>query len=332
MVPLPHPAAAFGKRLYRNWGWLIHGLSFAAFYTAFIAFFRLLLLSVFTYWVVSSRKSASDAGPPLPPPTFHEVSEAFFSNSLLTAGLCAGAFALIFRAIHPIVRELTPLKRWGIQWDTDMWFTRTPFQRDFMPGAMQGTLVAVGIVFAFLIAGAYRYLGVYIQPAEAPLEAAGILARVLAIVAFAYVEEWVFRGVLLKSAASRIPNGAAVALSTAAYLGSKLIQFDFSLLQTASLTLLSVALCVRALKGDSPMRSVGIVSGILIVFQLVLSLPLLGGEASGILLVKPAGAGTQWSGSLGRFITGGQSGPLSSFAFQGLLLIDIIRNAWKRSR
>ena len=84
----------------------------------------------------------------------------------------------------------------------------------------------------------------------------------------------------------------------------------------------------------------GFWSALLIVFQPILSLPILGHDFSGWVLIKyqaivPEAASDSFNiiepastyGDTIRFITGGAGGPLASFAFQLLLIFDILRGA-----
>jgi len=79
-----------------------------------------------------------------------------------------------------------------------------------------------------------------------------------------------------------------------------------------------------------------------VVFQPLLGLPVFGSEFSGILLLKYQAtlgnsglvggvAGNLTSSNIGslQFLTGGFGGPLSSFAFQFLLLLEIVRSLTK---
>ena len=59
---------------------------------------------------------------------------------------------------------------------------------------------------------------------------------------------------------------------------------------------------------------------------------MLGNEFSGLLLVKYVGAGSGNLDPTTRFFTGGAGGPLSSFAFQVLLILDIAQGILRYRR
>jgi hypothetical protein len=85
--------------------------------------------------------------------------------------------------------------------------------------------------------------------------------------------------------------------------------------------LLSITLSVRQLNDRSFTRGAGFWCGLLVIFQPVFSLPLLGNDFSGVFLVKYQAPTTAL-----RLFSGGEGGPLAGFAFQFLLLIEILRS------
>jgi hypothetical protein len=128
------------------------------------------------------------------------------------------------------------------------------------------------------------------------------------------------------------------------FVGMKFYQFDLGWMQALSLFLVAFTLGIRALSTDFTL-SAGFWAAVLIVFQALLSLPILGNEFSGLILIKyqslapeaPAEAlglgGTESSyGETLRFITGGPGGPLASLTFQLLILLDIVRGTLRYRR
>ena len=221
-----------------------------------------------------------------------------------------------------------------------------------MPGFFHGALVGWGLILAFLISGLFRYLGFAMQPDEVPLALPGILVRTLAVGALAYAEEYIFRQRLatrlrefhagltglraplpllsprishvLSDRLSRHSDAFAVIATAIIYCLIKRLQLDSELGWMALITLflLSIALSLRTLKDGDFARGAGFWAALLIVFHPLLSLPVLGNEFSGLLLVKYVGASNEIDPTT-RFFTGGAGGPLSSFAFQVLLILDI---------
>jgi hypothetical protein len=249
-------------------------------------------------------------------------------------GLSAALFVLLLRALYPITSTTT-----------QEIFTPDRLEKRFVPGFTHGAMIAAGVTLAFLLSGAYRYLGFFIQFEEAPLAAITVVVRVVALGSFAYFEEFIFRHKLTGDFRRQIwgarPPGfvanVGLALAVAVlYCSIKWIQFGFELgvMQLTTLFLLSVALSARALidtddsvspamgAGDFA-RGAGFWAALLIVFQPLLSLPMLGSDFSGLILVKYQV--DKDVDPLTRFFTGGPGGPLSSFALQALLAIDAVR-------
>jgi uncharacterized membrane protein YhaH (DUF805 family) len=106
-----------------------------------------------------------------------------------------------------------------------------------------------------------------------------------------------------------------------AYAAIKFIQFELGWMHLLTLFLLSITLSVRQLNDRNFTRGAGFWCGLLVLFQPVFSLPLLGNDFSGIFLVKYQAPSTAL-----RLFSGGEGGPLAGFAFQFLLLIEILRS------
>jgi hypothetical protein len=140
--------------------------------------------------------------------------------------------------------------------------------------------------------------------------------------AMAYSEEFLFRHKILNYLRRHMPDHYAAALTALAYVGIKALQFDLGLMHLFSLFLLSLTLAVRAVGEGDFVRGAGFWSGLLIVFHPLLSLPILGNDFQGILLVKYQELAEN-DNAIFRFLTGGYGGPLSSFGLQLLLLLDL---------
>lgn len=306
---------AHAIRLFRSLGWIVA-------YAGWMAVFRLLVLTFITYFLMSSSHSPQG-------PRFEDISEAYAANELSLMGLGATLFVLLLRALHPIT-STTP----------EEIFTPARFEKRFLPGFAHGALLAAGVTLAFLLGGAYRYLGFFVQFEEAPLAALTVLVRILALGAFAYSEEFVFRRKITDGLRARIwggrkpglPGAILISLAVAGpYVLVKLLQFDLGVMQAITLALISLALSARALLDDDFARGAGFWAALLIVFQGLLSLPVLGSDFSGLLLIKHQSAqdasATGEADPLMRWITGGAGGPLSSVALQMLIVVDIVRAA-----
>jgi hypothetical protein len=290
---------------------LLRGLGFVGAYAAWTLAFRLLVLTFVTYFLMSSTH----------PPRFEDISETFGANELTLMGMSAVLFVGILRALYPITSTTT----------RDV-FTPERLEKYSLPGFAHGAVLATGVTLAFLVSGIYRYLGFFIQFDEAPVAALTVLVRIIALGAFAYFEEFIFRQKITRDMMKQIrgnkPPTLASSLTVAAvvgilYCGIKLIQFDLGVMQLFTIFLISVTLSVQTFIDGDFGRGAGYWAALLIVFQPLLSLPALGGDFSGLLLIKyQPGSGND---TLTRLISGGAGGPLSSVAFQALLLFGIVR-------
>ena len=191
-----------------------------------------------------------------------------------------------------------------------------------------------GCDLGLLVSGNYRYLGFFMQMDEAPFAVITVLVRIAALGAFAYCEEFLFRQKITRDILKQIrgnrPTHSDGSLVTAGvvsilYCGIKVLQFDLGIMQLFTLFLISLSLSMQTfIEGDFG-RGAGFWAALLIVFQPLLSLPALGGDFSGLFLVKYQPATPDGPDGLMRFLTGGAGGPLSSFALQLLLALSIAR-------
>lgn len=274
-------------------------------YAAWILFFRLVSLSCLTWFM--SRGDAL--------PSFGEIDEAFATNELTLMGVATLLYLLALWALHPILGTTR-----------DELFSGKRFEKLFVPGFFHGALLSMGVVTVFVLTGQYRYFGVPIQAEESVLAIIAVLIRVAALTVLAYGEELIFRQKLWRRLRRVFPEAWAIGLTALAYCGLKMLQFDLGVMHVTSLLLLSVALSMRQLIDGDFVRGAGFWTGILVVFQPLLGLPVLGTEFSGVLLFKHSEPTM-----LVRMLSGGRGGPLSSLVFQFLLLLDVLRS-WKRVR
>jgi len=303
-------------------------------YLGWSAVFKFISLTFVTYFVLSSGGTENSR--------FEDINEALSSSQLALVALCAGGYVFLIRLFQPHTRS-----------SRNDFFSPQKIETRFLPGFLHGAVLAAGVTLAFLLGGVYRYLGFFIQADQAPLAMAALLIRILSTLAFVYCEEFIFRKLILTcltrrgeleefSPASEFwHHVAAIAFTGAMYVGVKLYQFDLGWMQAMTLFLVAFALGIRALTGDFSLAA-GFWAAVLIVFQALLSLPILGNEFSGLVLIKyqslaPAAPPGFWApestyGETLRFITGGAGGPLAGFAFQLLILFDILRGTIRYRR
>ena len=291
---------------------LKRGFAWFSAYFAWILAVKLLAVTLVTYFMQASN----------PKVRFEEISEALASNEVTLLGLAALGFLILVRAFNPITSSNT----------ADM-INAERIEKRFIPGFMHGALLASGLALAFILSGFYRYLGIPFDFEEAPLQLATILVRTAALVCLAYSEEFIFRHQIAHHLEKSFPPLLRGLLVAGLYVLVKCLQFDFALglMQMTTLALLSLMLSYRARRDGDFGSPAGYLAALFVVFHPVLSLPVFGNDFTGIALIKFQGAPEGSSQlELQRFLSGGAGGPFSSFAFQMLLLLDILRGTLRK--
>jgi hypothetical protein len=304
------------KKLSPRLTWFYQACSFVGFYAIWVFVVRLLMLTFITYFTIS------------PTSRFQDISDAFSSNEVSLMGLSALLFLALISSLNPLTSTTIPEI-----------ITRKKIEKNFLPGFVQGSFFSGGLIVAFVLAGVYRYLGYFIQFDEAPLELANVLLRMAALGALVYCEEFIFRYKLKNLFQEHLPDIAAANLIALFYCLIKLIQFDLGLMHLLTLYIASVALFYRTRNEGQFSRGAGFWAATLIIFHPLLSLPIFGNDFPGILLLKyqpvlSSGKLSTLDNSISgiRFLTGGAGGPLSSFAFQLLLILDVARSILRKRK
>lgn len=302
------PLRIFPNRKYAG---PIKALAFLGFYGAWVVFARLLILSLVAYFLHSGSPS---------PVKFEEINDSVLSSQLSFFGIAALGFVALVLSIQPI--SLT--ERWNEA------FSPARVENRFLPAFFGGAALAGGLVLLFIVLGEYQYIGFYIAFEELPGTLLSIALRIASLALLVYCEEFIFRHKITRylrgperSARNDLITAGLVAV---AYCAVRDLQFDLGISQLATAFLLSLALSLRRKRSGDFTRGAGFLAGVVIIFHPLLSLPILGSDFSGLLLVKPR-PGME---GLSRILTGGAGGPLSGFAFQVILILDIIRNSQER--
>ncbi|MCM2323524.1 MAG: hypothetical protein NDJ90_09710 [Oligoflexia bacterium] len=318
---LPRGLAGQLRLLARRHQGITRALLICGSYAAWIVFFRLLVLTFITYFVMSSPGTGR---------RFEEVSEAFGSAELAVMGLGSFLYVVLALALNPLASRSLKTAFLGI-------LSARRIESQFLPGFTHGAILASGIVLAFVLSGSHRYLGFFIHSAATGFAIGSVLLRSLGLLLLACCEEFLFRQKILESLRSPDPTGdgrrltqdlTVATLVSILYCAIKALQFDFGLMHLITLFLVSFHLSLRALSQEDFGWGAGYWAALLLLFHPVLSLPIFGSEFSGTLLVKYQASLTETGetgGSTMRFLTGGAGGPLSAFVLQILLIFDILR-------
>ncbi len=315
------------ERVFRRNSDIFRSFGLFCAYGVWILAFHLILLSLVTYFVGSFSLGSLVGGlrdSAVPLPRFEEVNDAFAAVELSFLGFASVLFLFLLRWLNPLM---------SASWRD--FFTPQLFERDFVPAFVRGVIVASGIVLAFLFSGVYRFFGFIIQIEDAPGALANILLRVLSVGIWVYCEENIFRKRiferLLAPPHERSLVGVAAAILTTSLLfcGLRALQFDLGIIQTFTIFLVSIALCFKALLEKDVLYGAGFWVALLVVWHCLLSLPILGTDFSGLLMVKyqTPSVTSVLSPVTARVLTGGEGGVLSSVLFQLLLGVEIVRLA-----
>ncbi len=261
--------------------------------------FRLLTLTLLTYFLISSNSS------------FQDISDSYSANELTLLGLGTLAYIFLLLALHPVTSTTKEELVSGYR-----------LEKHFIPGILQGSILAVSLVTAFLIAGYYSYVGFFIQLEGVPLAVLSIALRTLALLGLVIGEEYLFRQRIQNHLRGAYPDFTSVLLTSILYSLLKFFQLDLGWVQSLTLFLLSVSLGLRALENVDVLRGAGYWAGMLLVFHTLLSLPVLGSDFQGVLTVKYL-LQSDTSGDGARWLTGGLGGPLSSIGLQLILTFNI---------
>lgn len=284
---------------------ILRGLGFTFAYGVWIAVFRLLALTLITYFMMSSNTR------------FQDISDVLASNEIGLAGLTAVTFLFGLKLLSPLVSlsrsEVISLQR---------------IQKRFVPGFLNGAVLALGFVLACILSGLYRYLGFFVQAEDGALALGNAFLRCGSLFLMVYCEEFLFRQRILSAFRRNMPDMGAALLTAGLYAITKSSQFDLGLMQGFTLFLLGFSLAIRAMVDGDFARGAGFWVGLLLVLHPLLSLPVLGSDVQGLWLVKFEPSLLDDT-STSRFLTGGAGGPLSSFTFQLILLIEIFRVSLK---
>lgn len=303
------------RLIFRKYAGLLKALAFLGSYGSWILLSKMLILSLIAYFLQSGSAS---------PVKFEEINDSVLSSQLSLLGIAALAFVALVISVQPVSLN----ERWP--WLSNDAFSPDRVENRFLPSFFGGAMLAGGLVLAFILLGQYQSIGFYIPFEELPGTLLSIALRTAGLGALVYCEEFIFRYKIARylqspqrDARNELLTAVLVALG---YCAIRDLQFDLGISQLATAFLLSLALSLRRNRTGDFTRGAGFLAGLVIVFQPVLSLPILGSDFSGLLLVKPR-PGME---GLSRILTGGAAGPFSSFTFQVILVLDIIRNSQER--
>ena len=284
---------------------LIKPFLFISVYAGWVILFRLLVLTLITYVLISST------------PRLQDISEAFTANETLVVALSSVSFLAFMRLFFPLAHF--PL--------SDI-VTAAGITTRFVPGLLRGSVFASVVVGVFIGVGYFHYSGFSVGSDEPLLTIFGLIFRCSILVLMIYCEEYLFRRKLRTALESKLSPLLAVVWTSFFYCGVKALQFDLSGMQLCTLLLFSFFLTLKAHLENNFIWGAGFSVGLLSFFHLLFGLPIFGSDYSGIVIVKPI----LTPNSTINFLSGGTEGPLSSFALQFVLVLHSVRLIYKNKK
>jgi len=274
-------------------------------YLSWNAAFRLIVLSLITYFMARSGSA------------FGEISETTNTNLILVCGVASLSFLVVLTQLNPIAT----VSRSEI-------ITGHLIEHRFYPAFLRGAFLACIFTFGGLLGGSYQYVGFFVQSDAPAFAVFGLLFRAASILFLVYVDEFVFRSRFIAHLRETSHPVRTIALCALFYTLSKSLEFHLGWAHLATLVLLGTALSVRSYFHRNFTEGAGLVAGFLIIAHCAFSLPIFGNESQGIVLIRYNFA-VDVDAPFIRFLTGGLGGPLSSVVIQVALLVDILRNVFR---
>jgi hypothetical protein len=291
--PVKHGLRAFGQvSLFSIWTLL----------------FRLLAMTLVTSMLIS------------PETRFSQVTDAFESIEIIISGLGVATLILISRALSPLAhpRNDDLISSWKLE-------------KRFLPGLAIGLTLGALFTSALILGGTAQWMGSTFTYEDAALTLTNTLIRSMALFLLVWGDEFFFRSSVQSHFQKFMRVDLAILITAFCFASTKLLQFDLGRAQWLTLFLVSLNLGFRTWSDGDFARAAGVWVGFLLLLHPVLSLPVLGNDIQGLLSVKtfappsnPAiGVPTLFDPSfMGRWISGGLGGPLSSLALQVLIFAD----------
>lgn len=283
-------------------------LAFALAYMSWNAAFRLIVLSIVTYFMARSGS------------TFGEISETSNTNIILVCGVASLSFLFVLTQLNPIAT----VARSEI-------VTGHLIEFKFYPAFLKGAVFACIFAFVGLVAGYYRYVGFFVQSDAPAIAILGLLFRAASIIMMVYVDEFIFRGRFMAHIRESAHPARSIVLCGLFYTLSKSLEFHLGWAHLITLALLGTALSIRSYLQKDFAEGAGLLAGFLMVAHCAFSLPIFGNESQGIVLLRYDFRLDVDAPTI-RFLTGGLGGPLSSVAIQGVILFDILRNVYREKK
>ncbi len=283
-------------------------LALALAYLSWNAAFRLIVLSVMTYFMARSGS------------TFGEISETSNTNLILVCGIASLSFLFVLTQLNPIAT----VSRSEI-------ITGHLIEHQFYPAFLRGAVFACVFAFVGLVGGYYHYVGFFVQSDAPAVAVLGLAFRAVSILFMVYVDEFIFRSRFM----IHIRDGAhpvrTIVLCALFYTLSKSLEFHLGWAHQVTLALLGTALSLRAYLHRNFAEGAGLLAGFLMIAHCAFSLPIFGNESQGIILLRYDFRLDVDVPTI-RFLTGGLGGPLSSVVIQAVILGDILRNIYRQKK
>ncbi|MEW6058259.1 MAG: hypothetical protein AB1540_16775 [Bdellovibrionota bacterium] len=260
-------------------------------------FVRLFIITIVAYNFVRLSDSS--------PLALQKIGDIVRANQVLTYGISAIVFVSLLHALHPLTRtrfhEVFNLKS---------------LKDHFLPNALNGAILTVVLLVGTTLGGYMSYLGVYMKFDEVLLALGTATLFAAALFALTLVEEYMLRQVIETTLSQKMSTIKVVAVSSAVYLGVKLLQFNLGYIEAMNLVLLNITLSMIARTERSYLASASFSATFMMLVHIVFGLPFMQQDMPGIFLLRAAS-----DEGLASTLSGGAIGPEGGLVLTVLLMI-----------
>jgi membrane protease YdiL (CAAX protease family) len=274
-----------------------------------------LLYTIVAYLVAAADKTGTDFGN-----TVNEIAGQYYLFSFALAALLM--MITTWKGDRALYRH-DPF------WNSPhkpAWQLDRHTKEELLRGISSGVIAAVVYFFLFTVSGQGGFLGVYITSTFGTPVFPLFFLDLISLCVLVFCEEYVFRHKILRLLLIRLGPGTAIAITAAAYLLVKNLQFELTGFDLLNLGLLNLALGYFFLKSGKPHRGIGFALLLLTALHTIGGLPLWGQESPSFFLFKSTHRSHE-------ILFGGGLGPFSGLALSSILFVFALGSAfsWKRA-
>lgn len=208
-----------------------------------------------------------------------------------------------------------------------VWQLNRISKQELFRGISSGAIAAGIYLLLFTASGQGSFLGIYITSTFGTPVFPLFFLDLAALCTLLFCEEYIFRHKILRLLLQQMAPGSAIALTTAAYMLVKYLQFELSSMDFVNLALMNLGMSYFFLKSGKAHRGIGFLVILLVFLHSIAGLSLWGIESPSFFLFKPIQRTPE-------LLFGGGLGPFSGLALSSIFLVFAIGSAfsWKQEK